>query len=206
MAQQVAGFGTSAAHLWVATECLALPSPAAENVVVQAVQVCLATVFVAAPARTWPPLAWRFTSVVSRSAHLGQAMVGAAAAAAVAEAFRSLSIWRTLGEAAMPSSLTGLSWALAAAVSARPAAAVAIIREMRFVFIFVYFFSIVSFVRRGVLATPLIRWRRESTLRLFLSKAHPFYCNREQGTGGTNGRDGTHGKNANLFKGLRCDC
>src|SRR5262245_32612520 len=43
MAQQVAGFGTSAEHLWVATVCLALPSPTRTSLVSQAVQVCFAT-------------------------------------------------------------------------------------------------------------------------------------------------------------------
>src|SRR5437660_10919263 len=125
MAQQVAGFATSAAHLWVATVCLALPSPTTVNLVSQAVHVCFATFWVAVPARTWPPLAWRFTSVTSTSAHLGQAMAGTMATAGVAEAFRSFSIWRTLGEAAMPSSPTALYWALAVLASARAAKATA---------------------------------------------------------------------------------
>src|SRR5258707_10381838 len=112
MAQQVAGFATSAAHLWLATVCLALPSATTVSLVSQAVQVCFATFWVAVPARTWPPLAWRFTSVVSTSAHFGQAMAGTTATAGVAAAFRSYSIWRTFGEAAMPSSPTGLYWAL----------------------------------------------------------------------------------------------
>lgn len=143
MAQQVAGFGTSAAHLWVATVCLALPSPTTLSLVSQAVQVCFATFRVAVPARTWPPLAWRLPSVVSTSAHLGQAIAGAAATAVAVEALRSLSICRTFGEAAIPSSPTGLYWALAVLAKARAAratAARAIFGE-RFVFIFLSFLS-----------------------------------------------------------------
>ena len=75
-AQHVSGFGTSAVHLWVATVCLALPSPATVSLVSQAVHVCFATILEAAPARSSPPLAWRFNSVVSTSAHLEQAIAG----------------------------------------------------------------------------------------------------------------------------------
>jgi hypothetical protein len=86
------------------------------------------------------------TSVVSTSAHFGQAMAGTTATAGVAAAFRSFSIWRTFGEAAMPSSPTGLYWALAVLAkprAARATAARAIFGE-RFVFIFGTFFQAVS--------------------------------------------------------------
>lgn len=108
MAQQVAGFGTSAAHLWVATTCLALPSPTVVSLLSQAVQVCLATFRVAVPARNWPPLAWAFRSVVSTSAHLGQPMAGVAATAGRVEVVESFRVWRSFGEAARALSPAGL--------------------------------------------------------------------------------------------------
>src|SRR6516162_3866089 len=117
MAQQVAGFRTSAPHVWMATVCLALPSPARANLVSQAVQVCFATFWVAVPTRIWAPLAWRLTSVVNTSAHLAQAMAGVTVTAGAGEALRSFSIWRTLGEAEMPSLPAGLYWALTAVVT-----------------------------------------------------------------------------------------
>jgi len=140
-AQQVAGFGTSAAHLWVAKVCLALLSPTTVNLDSQAVQVCFATFWVAVPASTWPPLAWRFTSVTRTSAHFRQGMAGTTATAGVVATSRSFSIWRTFGEAAM-----GLNWALAVLANARAASATAAraIFGERFVFIFGTFFQIVS--------------------------------------------------------------
>lgn len=150
-AQQTRLFGTSAVHLWVAIECFALPSPTTVQLTSQPLQLCFTTTFVAAPARISAPLAWRFTSVAWTSAHLGQAIAGAAAVAVVAEAFLSLSIWRTFGEAAMPSSPTGLYWALAALARARTAMVAKARHEernivgIRFVFIFVSFFRVVSF-------------------------------------------------------------
>lgn len=69
MAQQAAGFGTSAAQMWVATVCLALLSPTTVGLVSQAVQVCFSTFRVAVPARTCPPLAWRLTWAPARLAY-----------------------------------------------------------------------------------------------------------------------------------------
>ena len=124
MAQQTRLFGTSAVHLWVATECLALPSPTTVHLTSQSAQVCLIAVVVA-PARISAPLACRLTSVVRTSAHFGQVMAGTVAVAMAVEALLSLSIWRAFGEAAMPSSPTGLNWALAELATARTAMAVA---------------------------------------------------------------------------------
>lgn len=87
MAQQAAGFGAPAAHLWVARVCLALSSPARVSLVSQAVQVCQGTFWVADLARTWPALTWRFTWVVRTSEHLGQAMRGNMAGEGAGDAF-----------------------------------------------------------------------------------------------------------------------
>src|ERR1041385_4338255 len=146
----------------------------------QPAQVCFATTFVA-PARISTPLAWRVGAATLMSVHFGQAMATTFAVGAVFEAAVALSAWRTLGEAAMPSSPTAL-YCVSAAMARVANAAVANVRPAtanifgrRIVFISLFFlFVLFSSVHRVSLVTSLIRCNPPFSLKHFLRKSHRF--------------------------------
>jgi len=122
-----------------------LPSPATVSLVLQLAQpwvvvTCLTPMVVSAP------LACGLCLDVRMSVHFSQAIVGTLIVAG-AEAFRSLSAWRTLGDAAMPS-------AAYAAVAMVRVATVAAIAESRLIFIFVSFVSFIAGLAPDIGNTP----------------------------------------------------
>jgi hypothetical protein len=147
----------------MAIDCFALPWPTTSHLFLQSAQRCDDTALVGAPAEI---SAWAaFASVLRRTSktflHLGQDIETTMPEAPL-DAFLSFNIWRTLGEAAMPSSPTALYWACTGPASANKAMpARAAIRVLFVVFIIAFpSFCLLLFVKlhlpRFALAAELL--------------------------------------------------
>jgi hypothetical protein len=102
-------------HLWLATDCVALPVPAWFQSTPQPSQRCFAISLVVCPISVRTPEPFEAVSLIAiqPSLHLAQAIVTFVVEANGTIALRSSSCARSLGEAVMPSSPVGLYCALA---------------------------------------------------------------------------------------------